>query len=227
LLLDAHIKESGNKYILESECLERIRLAEMALADEMKRLRDQVKELEDASKQMIAEIAKLKEENENLRKQIETMRAEQRKKEAEGQGALAKLKAAEAEIEKLKEENKALQQLNSELKEQVEKLTQTQVLYYPLDSWFIRVTEKKEQLIKLNNTIQWKPKSTGTGRFGKWLENANDWNLSRSRYWGIPIPISRYFKLTDIVRLDNHQLCFMVMFLIQFTIKPSSSVDAV
>lgn len=69
--------------------------------------------------------------------------------------------------------------------------TDKPVLYYPLDSWFVRIPEVRNRMVELNKTINWKPESTGTGRFGNWLENANDWNLSRSRFWGIPLPIWR------------------------------------
>jgi isoleucyl-tRNA synthetase len=103
---------------------------------------------------------------------------------------LAPEKSVDVEIAiRLKEENKAFR---------VEKYTHSYpncwrtdkpVLYYPLNSWFIKVTERRNELIKNNSKINWKPKSTGEGRFGNWLNNANDWNLSRSRFWGIPLPI--------------------------------------
>ncbi|MCG9971307.1 isoleucine--tRNA ligase [Christiangramia crocea] len=76
--------------------------------------------------------------------------------------------------------------------------TDKPILYYPLDSWFIKVTEFKDRMYELNNGINWKPKSTGEGRFGNWLASANDWNLSRSRYWGIPLPIWRTEDGTEV-----------------------------
>lgn len=103
----------------------------------------------------------------------------------------------------LKEENKAFK---------VEKYrhsyphcwrTDKPILYYPLDSWFIKMTSVRDRMVELNRTINWKPKATGEGRFGNWLENANDWNLSRSRYWGIPLPIWRTEDKTEEIIIGS------------------------
>ncbi|ESU24003.1 isoleucyl-tRNA synthetase [Flavobacterium enshiense DK69] len=113
-------------------------------------------------------------------------------------------KSVDVEIAiRLKEENKAFK---------VEKYVHTYphcwrtdkpILYYPLDSWFIKVTDVKDRMFDLNETINWKPKATGEGRFGNWLKNANDWNLSRSRYWGIPLPIWRTEDKTEEICIGS------------------------
>ena len=86
--------------------------------------------------------------------------------------------------------------------------TDKPVLYYPLDSWFIKTTACRDEMIALNNTVNWKPQSTGTGRFGKWLENLNDWNLSRSRYWGTPLPIWRTEDGTEEICIGSMEELF-------------------
>lgn len=113
-------------------------------------------------------------------------------------------RSADVEIAiQLKEENKAFK---------VEKYvhsyphcwrTDTPILYYPLDSWFIEITKVRDRMFELNETINWKPKSTGEGRFGNWLKNANDWNLSRSRFWGIPLPIWRNEEGTEEILIGS------------------------
>ena len=155
------------------------------------------------AKQAVPEIPPLlvKDENENLvplvdlqgkfRPEVTDFAGKYVKNEYYPEGE-APEKSVDVELAiKLKTENKAFK---------VEKYkhsypncwrTDKPILYYPLDSWFIKVTDVKERMHSLNKTINWKPESTGTGRFGNWLANANDWNLSRSRYWGIPLPIWR------------------------------------
>jgi len=114
---------------------------------------------------------------------------EEKETERKKQGRDKYLSVDERIAIKLKQENKAFRVEKYEHNYPHCWRTDKPVLYYPLDSWFVRTTAKKERLIELNKTINWKPESTGTGRFGNWLENLVDWNLSRSRFWGIPLPI--------------------------------------
>ena len=114
---------------------------------------------------------------------------EEKETEKIKQGGERYLSVDERIVIKLKKENKAFKAERYEHTYPHCWRTDKPILYYPLDSWFIRTTAAKERMVELNKTINWKPESTGTGRFGNWLENLVDWNLSRSRFWGIPLPI--------------------------------------
>ena len=125
-------------------------------------------------------------------------------KEAYYESADPKRKPLDVEIAIiLKEENKAFKVEKYEHSYPHCWRTDKPVLYYPLDSWFVKVSAFKKNMVELNKNINWKPTSTGTGRFGNWLENANDWNLSRSRFWGIPIPIWRSEDSADVVCIGS------------------------
>ena len=113
-------------------------------------------------------------------------------------------KSVDVEIAiQLKEQNKAFKVEKYEHSYPHCWRTDKPVLYYPLDSWFIKVSAFKKDMVTLNNSVNWKPASTGSGRFGNWLENANDWNLSRSRFWGIPIPIWRSEDAKEVLCIGS------------------------
>ncbi len=132
--------------------------------------------------------------NEYVKEQYLT--EQEKAEEKEKQGGEKYLSVDERISIKLKKENKAFKVEKFEHNYPHCWRTDKPVLYYPLDSWFVRTTAAKARMIELNNTINWKPESTGTGRFGNWLENLVDWNLSRSRFWGIPLPIWKSEPLT-------------------------------
>ena len=130
---------------------------------------------------------------------------EEKETERKKQGGEKYLSVDERLVIKMRKEGKAFKSEKYEHTYPHCWRTDKPILYYPLDSWFIRTTAKKDRLVELNKTINWKPESTGTGRFGNWLENLVDWNLSRSRYWGIPLPIWRTEDGTEEICVGSIQ----------------------
>ena len=130
---------------------------------------------------------------------------EEKETERKKQGGEKYLSVDERLVIKMRKEGKAFKSEKYEHTYPHCWRTDKPILYYPLDSWFIRTTAKKDRLVELNKTLNWKPESTGTGRFGNWLENLVDWNLSRSRYWGIPLPIWRTEDGTEEICVGSIQ----------------------